>query len=180
MKKIFFLILPLSVFLLNGCLVFNTISYEIKLNDDKSGTVSLFVKDIKSNADNNSDFESDKKNLFEYILKSSEFVSDMKENSGKNIIERNLFLESSRLNGNAKYEFENIIGIENIQHTDGFYYLNLTLEDSVISTNGEVVKSKGYKRILWNDKMKNIKFEMFSLDLNDPSYKELAPYYKKQ
>lgn len=180
MKIIFFLLSSLIIFLSSGCLVFNTISYDVKLNKDKSGTVSLFVNDIKSNAENDSDFESDKKNLFDYMFKSGEFVSAMKKDAGKNIIERNLSIENGKLNGTAVYEFENIIGIENIQYQDGFYYLNLSLEDSIISTNGEIVKSNEFKRIIWDDKMKNLKFEMFSLDLNNASYKELAPYYKKQ
>ena len=170
----FMIILLISC--MNGCLIFNTVSYEIKLNPDKSGTTTVRVNDIRSNAKTDENFEEDKNNLFSYMLKSNEFLESMKKNR-KNIIKRELFLNGDTLMGRAVYKFDNIKGIEGIEYEGGFYYLTLGVDDSVVSTNGEIIKSEDYKRILWDSKINPLKFEMFSFSFDKDPYKKLAPYY---
>lgn len=169
-------IIILIIFGLNGCLIFHTVSYEIKLNPDKSGTTTILVNDIRSNAKTDENFEEDKNNIFSYMLKSDEFVESMKKNR-KNIVKRELFLNGDTLMGKAVYKFKNIKGIEGIEYDGGFYFLTLGIDDSVVSTNGEIIKSKNYKRILWDSKINPLKFEMFSFSFDKDPYRKLAPYY---
>ena len=165
------------LFTAGGCLIFHTVSYEIKLNPDKSGTTTVSINDIRSNAKTDEDFEEDKNNLFSYMLKSSEFIESMKKNR-KNIIKRELFLNGDTLMGKGVYKFDNIKGIEGIEYESGFYFLTLGVDDSVISTNGEIIKSKDYKRILWDSKINPLTFEMFSFSFDKNPYRKLAPYYE--
>ena len=166
----------LLIFTSSGCLIFNTVSYEIKLNPDKSGTTTVLINDIRSNAKTDESFEEDKNNLFSYMLKSDEFIESMKKNR-KNIIKRELFLNGDTLMGKGVYKFDNIKGIEGIEYDGGFYFLTLGVDDSVVSTNGEIIRSKDYKRILWDSKINPLKFEMFSFSFDKNPYRKMAPYY---
>ena len=76
-----------------------------------------------------------------YITKSDKLISQLK-GEGKDVITRDLFLDNGKLNGKAEYRFNNIEKVEGIRFEDGFYYLTLALDDSVISTNGQIIKSK--------------------------------------
>lgn len=159
-----------------GCLVFEKISYEIKINDDKSGSAKIYITNIVSDATDREAFKQDTSALFTFMLKSNEFIEDMK-NEGRFITKRNLILNGDNLDAEAEYNFNNIVGIENIMYEDGFYYLTMDLADSVISTNGEIIKSKNYKRILWDENQKILKFAIYSGEVD--AYRKLAPYYKK-
>lgn len=160
-----------------GCLVFEKISYEIKINDDKSGSAKIYITNIVSDATDREAFKQDTSALFTFMLKSNEFIEDMK-NQGRLITKRNLILNGDNLDAEAEYNFSNIVGIENIMYEDGFYYLTIDLADSVISTNGEIIKSKNYKRILWDENQKILRFAIYSGETD--AYRKLAPYYKKQ
>lgn len=160
-----------------GCLVFEKISYEIKINDDKSGSAKIYITNIVSDATDSEAFKQDTSALFTFMLKSNEFIEDMK-NQGRLITKRNLILNGDNLDAEAEYNFSNIVGIENIMYEDGFYYLTIDLADSVISTNGEIIKSKNYKRILWDENQKILRFAIYSGETD--AYRKLAPYYKKQ
>ncbi|MDR3628549.1 MAG: hypothetical protein P4L45_17010, partial [Ignavibacteriaceae bacterium] len=48
------------------------------------------------------------------------------------------------------------------------------------STNGEIIHSKEYKRIVWDSTFQELKFTMFSNELNGSQYKPLAPYYENK
>ena len=162
---------------LNGCLVSEKISYTVKLETPTSGFVTMQFYNIKSNADNDKEFWEDKDNLFSYILKSEKLKTQLGE-QGKDIISRELFVHNNKLDGKAEYKFKDITKVEGIRFEDGFYYLTLALDDSVISTNGQIIKSKEYKRILWDKSFKVLKFEMYSSGFNDKTFKALAPFYK--
>ena len=54
--------------IMQGCLVFHTVSYKINLQDEKSGTVKMEVEDIRSDAMNSSELEEDKLQLFYFLL----------------------------------------------------------------------------------------------------------------
>lgn len=177
LKKILILI-PL-VILMQGCLVFHTVSYEVNLNDDNSGTVNLQVYDIKSDAMNVSELEEDKNQLFNFILKSDDFVRQLKE-EGKNVSDRQLFVSEEKLNGSLTYTFNNITKVEGIQYQEPFYFMTLGLEDSIISTNGEVIVSEGLKRIMWDNSIKILKFEMFSADVESDNLVDLSKYLKEE
>ena len=160
-----------------GCLVPEKISYTVKLNGPTSGIVTMQFYNIKSNADSDKDFTEDKENLFSYILKSEKLKAQLSD-EGKDIISRELFLDGSSLDGEAEYKFKDITKVDGIRFEGGFYYLTLALDDSVISTNGQIIKSKEYKRILWDKSFKELKYEMYSSDFNDSTFKALAPFYK--
>ena len=172
-----YFLLPLLIISAPACLVFNKISYEIVLNEDRSGTATVYISDITSDATDSEAFAQDTAGLFTQMLTSDEFIEEMK-NEGRFISSRKLIVNGDNLDGEVKYNFKIITDIENIAHEDGFYFLTLDPADSVISTNGELIKSKDYKRILWDDKLKILKFEMFSAETY--AYRKLIPYYKKQ
>jgi hypothetical protein len=177
LRKILMLI-PL-IMLMQGCLVFHTVSYEVNLNDDNSGTVNLQVYDIKSDAMNVSELEEDKNQLFNFILKSDDFVQQLKEEE-KNVSDRQLFVSEEKLNGSLAYTFTDITKVEGIQYQEPFYFMTLGLEDSIISTNGEVIVSEGLKRIMWDNSIKILKFEMFSADVESDNLVDLSKYLKEE
>ncbi len=164
---------------LQGCLVFNTVSYVINIDESGKGIVDVYVHDIKSNADSSAEFNKDKDNLFDYLLKSEDFVDKMKE-EGKFITSRKLLLNNGNLDANITYTFDDINNVENIRKDKDFYYLTLDQQDSVVSTNGQVIKTAEHKRILWESSMKTLKFQMFSNAMTDTSYKSLNEYYKEE
>ncbi|MFI5237250.1 MAG: hypothetical protein ACHQLA_04870 [Ignavibacteriales bacterium] len=176
-KKLISLIL--LIFSIQGCLVFHSVSYEINLDDEKSGTVTLYVSDIKSDAVNVSDLEEDKKQLFQELLKGDEFVKQMQE-EGKNILDRKLSISDDQLNGSVKYSFDDVSKVEGIIYEEPFYFITIQSEDSIISTNGEVVVSEGYKRIMWDNSIKTLKFEMFSANVENDNLVDLTKYLEEE
>jgi hypothetical protein len=165
--------------LLQGCLVFHTVSFEVNLDDENSGTVNMQVNDIRSDALNVSELEEDKKQLFNFIWKSDDFVQQLKE-EGKFVTNRQLFESNGKLNGSLSYEFNDITTVEGIQYQEPYYFLTVAVEDSIISTNGEVIISEGIKRIMWDNTMKTLKFEMFSAEVESGSLVELSQYLDEQ
>lgn len=164
-------------FFFSGCLIFHKVSYEIQLEGPKSGTVSIEITDIRSDAQTEEEFDEDKERLFGYMMESEDFISIMKS-EGKNIKSRELILREDTLIGRAVYNFENVDKIEGIVFEEGFYHLTLPLEDSILTTNGEIIKSKNYKRIIWDQSHKVLKFEMLSFSFDNGKYKGMAPFYK--
>ena len=176
MKKIFsFIVLIFFASLFYGCLIFHKMSYTINIDKDTTGTATILVSDIRSDASAGSNLEADKKNLFEYINKSPDFILQMKD-EGKTITHRELFLHGDTLMGKTDFSFKSIFNVEKIQYQDGFYYLTLTLDDSVLTTNGQIIYSKDHKRILWDKSFKVLKFEMLGYSYNKGEYTLLAPF----
>ena len=67
-----------------------------------------------------------------------------------------------------------------MQFEDPNYYLTIPVEDSIISTNGQITKTSEYKRIVWDKSIKTLKFKMYSDDTNRAGLTSLAPYYLKE
>ena len=180
MNKIFSLIFLLfftSIFY--GCLIFHKMSYTINIDKDTTGTATILVSDIRSDASKGADLDSDKKNLFDYIYKSPEFLNQMKD-EGKNFTNRELFLRGDTLMGKADFSFHSIFSVEKIRYESGFYYLTLTLDDSVLTTNGQIIYSKDHKRILWDNSFKVLKFEMLGYSYKKDEYTLLAPFFNQK
>ncbi len=167
-----FLVLNLS-----GCIDFYKVSYEINLETPDKGTAVVHLYDLRSDAEKEKDFETDKENIFQTALKSDEFLQQMKQ-EGKNIQSRQLFVSGDTLDANVVYTFDSITSVENMQHDAGFFYLTLEPTDSVVATNGEIISSKDRKRILWDKSMKTLKFEILSNTFTGKEYRMLGPYYK--
>jgi len=178
MKKQLLLIFIITSFFLSGCLTFHRISYELNLDDDLKGKGIIKVFDIRSDAETEEEFEEDKNTLFDYIYKSEGFISDM-HNEGKDITSRRLYVKDDLLHGEVRFNFDDIRKVEGIASEEGFYYLTMELEDSIYSTNGEVILSDEYKRIVWDKSAKTLLFEMIATDYDDSYYKYLAPFYKE-
>jgi hypothetical protein len=176
MRTVIILFAGFFVILFNGCLIFHKISYEVKL-EGSSGTAEVVFYDLRSDAENPSEFEEDKNNLFDYMWKSSQFITDMQE-QGKNIIERDLYLSNDTLNGRVVFTFSSINNVENIMLEDDFYYLTLPLEDSVMYTNGEIIKSQEYKRILWDSSFDEIEFDIMGFSFDEERYRPLGYHFK--
>ncbi len=172
------LLIPvLTIVVFDGCLTFHKISYVVKLTNPTEGTVALTAYDIRSTAKNTKDFEQDENNLFQYMLKSKQFLKDQKT-QGKDILARKLFVEDGKLIGKGEYKFTEIKNVEGMKYEGGFHYLNLSLDDSVISTNGEIVKSKTFKRIMWDSTYTELKFTMLGNTFQSGGpFKSLAPYF---
>ena len=165
--------------LVQGCLVFHSVLYEVNLDDEKSGTVTLQVTDIRSDAMNVSELEEDKDQLFNFMLKNDDFIRQMKD-EGKFISDRQLFVSEGKLNGTLKYSFDDISKVEGIVYQEPFYFLTLSIEDSIISTNGEVIISEGHKRIMWDNSLKTLNFKMFSADVQSGSLVDLTKYLEEE
>lgn len=168
-------VVALSV-ILSGCIIFHQISYDVKLDSPTSGIVMVTADDIRSDARLKPDLEKDKKYLFQHMLKSTEFIQEQKQ-SGKYVQDRNLRIDNGKLTGEGSYKFDDISAVEGIKYEGGFHYLNLGLDDSVVATNGEIIRSKDYKRIVWDSTFSELKFTMFSNDFTGSMYKSLAPFY---
>ncbi len=176
MRIIVITFLVFNAVIFNGCLIFHKISYKIT-TDGKKGTAEVYFYDIRSNAENPSEFDEDKTSLFTYMWKSAEFLSNMK-NEGKEILERELFLSGDTLNGKAIFSFDDISSVENIMIDNDFYYMTLPLEDSVISTNGEIITSQQYKRILWERGIPELRFEILGFSFEYERYRPLGYHFK--
>jgi len=174
-----FIVIVGIMFLMPGCLVFHTVSYEVNPDNEKSGSVNMYVSDIRSDAMNVSELEEDKDQLFNFILRSDDFVQQMKS-EGKNITDRRLYKSEGKLNGTISYSFNDISEVEGIVYQEPFYFLTLSLEDSVISTNGELIVSEEHKRIMWDNSITTLKFEMFSADVESGSLVELTKYLEEE
>lgn len=171
-------LLPL-IFTMQGCLVFQSVSYEVIMADEKSGTVTIHVTDIRSDAMNTTELEEDKKQLFEDLLKGDDFVNQMRD-EGKNIVDRRLYVSNDKLNGSVKYSFDDVSKVEGIVYQEPFYFITIPVEDSIVSTNGEIIISEGHKRIMWDNSIKTLKFEMFSSNVESGSLVELTKYLQEE
>ena len=169
------IVLLLMVFFSSGCITFHSVSYEINLNGEK-GTCLISFKDFRTDASSKEELEMDKKNLFDYALKSEAFIKDM-ESEGKKIISRNLIVENNELNAIVTFEFKDVSNVEGIKFEDPYYYLTIPPEDSIISTNGQIIRTNEYKRIIWDKSMNLIRFKMFGEDTDKKELKSMAQYY---
>lgn len=179
MEKYFGLLAIIGIVLFaHGCLLMHSVSYEINVDGKDGGTAVVAVDDIRSDALNSTELDQDKKTIFEFLYKSSDFISQMRD-EGKNIISRKLFVEDGKLNGEVHFKFDSISNVEGIVYEKPFYYLTLSEGDSVISTNGEVIKTGDYKRILWDNSIKVLKFRMFSDSVESGNLTGMAQYFKQ-
>lgn len=178
MKIKFSLFLFFSSVMLSGCLVGHKIVYEIDVDKNQKGTAAITYTDIRSDAASEQEFMQDREYLFDYMSRSDKFILDMRK-EGKEIISRELFMEKDKLNGKAVFRFDKISNVENLAYEDGFYFITLALDDSVVATNGEIIKSHNYKRILWDDKISKLKFEIYIEPSQDTKLRDLSKYYKK-
>ena len=179
MKNLKFLLLLLLVIQFTGCIVFNNVSYEVTVNEDGTGTALLTIEDINTDAVTKEAIDEDVKSILEHGLKSQQFVEDMKS-EGKQIISRNVVIENEKLNAIVLYEFSEISRVEGLQFDDPYYYLTVPVEDSILSTNGQITKTAEYQRIVWDKSIKTLKFKMYSDDTNREGLSSLAPYYLKE
>lgn len=179
MRKLIKLLSILFLIQLTGCIVFHSVSYEVNVNNDGTGTALVTIDDLNTDAATKEMIDEDVKSILEYGLKSSEFVDGMNA-EGKKIVSRNLFVEKEKLNALISYEFNEISKVEGMQFDDPYYYLTIPPEDSIISTNGQITVTNEYKRIVWDKSIKTLKFKMYSDNTSREELKSLAPYYLKE
>ena len=179
MKKILYILSIIFISQFTGCIVFNNVSYEITINEDGTGTAMLLIEDINTDASTKEAIDEDVKSILEHGLKSQQFVDDMKS-EGKIIVSRNVLVENEKLNSVVTYQFSEISRVEGMQFDDPFYYLTIPVEDSIISTNGQVTKTAEYQRIVWDKSIKTLRFKMYSDDTNREGLTSLAKFYQKE
>jgi vacuolar-type H+-ATPase subunit E/Vma4 len=155
----------------------HSVSYEIKPGEKGGGNAVVTIENINSDALDATELNEDKKNLFEFMYKSDDFIEQMKD-EGKKINSRELFVENGKLSGIIKFGFDDIEIVEGIIYEEPFYFLTLAPEDSIISTNGEVIVSDEYKRIIWDNTVEVLTFKMFSDDVEKGNLVGLAQYYE--
>ncbi len=180
MKNFSIIIISFSLVILSqGCLLFHSVSYKVELDGTTSGTATVLVEDIRSDAMNSEELDSDKKNLFEFILESNDFITLM-EDEGQFITSRELFNDDGKLTGRAAFSFEDITKVEGIVYEEPFYFLTINHEDSILETNGEVIISKDYKRIIWDNSFKTLEFKMFSEDFEGKNLTGMLQFYESE
>ncbi|MEO8232062.1 MAG: hypothetical protein ABI638_07245 [Ignavibacteriota bacterium] len=178
MKKIIYVLSIIILTQFTGCIVFHSVSYEVNINDDGTGTALVTIEDINSDAASKENLDEDVKSILEYGLKSDEFVDEQKAD-GKNITSRNLLVEREKLNALVRYEFTDVSRVEGMKFDDPYYYLTVAADDSIISTNGQITKTAEYQRIVWDKSIKTLKFKMYSDDTSKEGLKSLTPFYLK-
>ena len=180
MKIILLLTFFISIsFFISGMSYFSPDPYELNIENGFEGKGTIRIYDIRSDGETDEEFAEDKNTLFDYIYKSEQFLTDMKS-EGKDITSRRLYVKDSLLDGEVKLNFNDVKDIETIAFEDGFYYLTMEPDDSIYSTNGEIINNDEYKRIVWDKSVKTLLFEIVATDYDDNIYKELAPYYKEE
>ena len=118
MKKIFYVLSFILISQLTGCIVFHSVSYEVSVNEDGTGTALVTIDDLNTDAATKEMIDEDVKSILEYGLKSSEFVDGMKA-EGKTITSRNVMVEREKLNAIIHYEFSDISTVEGMQFFGG-------------------------------------------------------------
>ncbi len=179
MKKLIYLTSLLLITQLTGCIVFHSVSYEVNINEDGTGVAKLSIEDINSDASTKEALDEDVKNILEYALTSKEFIDGL-EAEGKRTVSRNIYVEGEKLNATISYSFVDISRVEGMQFEDPYYYLTIPVEDSIISTNGQITKTAEYQRIVWDKSIKTLKFKMYSDDTNREGLTSLAKFYQKE
>ena len=179
MKKLLLVFLVIILTQFTGCIIFNNVSYEVSMNDDGTGSVLVTIEDINSDATTKEDLDADVKNVLDYGYKSTDFIDDMNKD-GKKITMRNLVVENGKLNAIGRYDFDDISKVEGMQYDDPYFYLTIPPDDSIMSTNGQITRTKEYQRIIWDKSMKTLKFRMYSDDTNKKGLTSLAPYFLKE
>ncbi|MGD8306932.1 MAG: hypothetical protein PVF17_09775 [Ignavibacteria bacterium] len=180
MKKLLLITLVLSLILItSGCLLFQSVAYEIKPDKKGGGSAVVTIKDLRSDAIDSGELDMDKENLFEYMYQSDEFINQMKD-EGKSITSRELIVEGSKLSGKIKFSFGDIELVEGIIYQDPYYFLTIPAEDSIISTNGEVIVSEEHKRIMWDNSIEVLKFTMFSDDVESGNLIGMAQFHNPE
>lgn len=178
MKKLLIVLLISSLPLLfNGCLTCNVVSYEVMKPVDGKGTVIVEIFDIRTDSETEEEINEDINYLFDYSIKSNEFVVNMND-EGKEVISRELIKKEDELDGRVLYSYTDIKNVEGLVYDDSYYYLTLSPDDSIVSTNGEIIIQKDYKRIVWDDSHKTLKFQMFAVDTRAGGYKSMLEFYK--
>ena len=162
-----------------GCLLFHSVSYEITADVNGGGSAVLTIEDIRSDAIDSKELNEDKKSLFEFMYRSDEFINQM-NGEGKRIKSRELLVDESKLNGRLKFDFDDIETVEGIIYEEPFYYLTLSAEDSIISTNGEVIRSDKHKRIMWDNSIEVLKFTMYSDAVKGQNLIGMAQYFESE
>ena len=71
----------------------------------------MLVEDIRSDAINSEELDSDKSNLFDFILESDDFITVM-DDEGQYITSRELFNNDGTLSGKAIFTFDDITKVE--------------------------------------------------------------------
>lgn len=99
---------------------------------------------------------------------------------GKYIISRTVEVKDDKLNATVKYKFDDVGEVENMQYEEPYYFLTILPTDSIISTNGQINKTKDYQRIIWDKSIKVLKFKMFGDDTNREGLTSLAKFYEKE
>lgn len=179
MKKLIYVISIVLLSQFYGCIIFHSVSYDINVNEDGTGTALVTIEDINTDASSKESIDADVKSILEYGLKSQEFLDEQKAD-GKIITSRNLLVERAKLNALIRYEFSEIKNVEGLQFDDPYFYLTIPAEDSIISTNGLVTKTTEYQRIVWDKSIKSLKFKMYSDDTSKEGLISLTPYYLKE
>ena len=180
MKNLSIAILSFTlIFLAQGCLLFHSVSYKVELEGTSSGIATVIVEDIRSDALNSEELESDKNNLFDFMLESDDFITVM-EDEGQFITSRELLTSDGMLSGKATFNFDDITKVEGIVYEAPFYFLTINPEDSILETNGEVIVSEDYKRIIWDDTFETLEFKMFSEDFEGKNLTGMLQFYENE
>jgi hypothetical protein len=179
LKRIIYLISILSLTQFSGCIIFNAVSYEVNVNDDGTGTATVFIEDINTDATTPDKIIEEANNILQHGLKSQQFIDDMKA-EGKYIVLRTVEVKDEKLNAIVKYNFDDINRVEGMQYEAPYYFLTIPPTDSIISTNGQISRTKDYQRIIWDKSIKVLKFKMFGDETNGEGLTSLAKFYEKE
>jgi hypothetical protein len=138
----------LLLFLFNGCLMYETVEYRVKLNSDgKSGTLSINYTNIQS-----SETEPGKQNEdFEELLskwKGDKYLLE-RMNDGVYIKKRDLKLSHGILVWHEDGIFSDVQKMKDGISYEDTTHISLAKDETVLSTNGVVLISKDSTVVVW-------------------------------
>ncbi|HEY6953283.1 MAG TPA: hypothetical protein VI758_12825 [Bacteroidota bacterium] len=136
------------VFAFNGCLIYETIEYHIRLNTDgKSGTISVEYTNIESSASEPAKQDDDFNDLISKWKDDKYLLERMDD--GVYIKDRHLALRHGILVWRETGIFSDIKKMKDGVKYEDTTRLNLGKDETVLSTNGETLVTKDSTVVIW-------------------------------
>jgi len=141
-------LLLLLPFLFTGCLTFKTVEYDLTITKDLSPKGKVIFRGIGSDVVDSDQRKLDLEGLYDYGLKSQDFVKDRKA-EGKTVTGRKLYLKDDLLVAEIEFTVKHVGEIEGFYINDSYIYIDVDKDSELNAANGEVNSYGGGKQVLW-------------------------------
>lgn len=168
-------LLVLSAYFLQGCLVVEKMVFDVRLMSDTTGYAVVTAFNVSSDAVGNKEFDDDVALLAD--MNGGDGFLDYMREFGREVLERHLYIEDGKLNGSCKFTFKSVKNVESIQYDGEYYYLRVNNENTRLGeTNGTVIEKDGFKWVVWEKGARSLKFEFYNT--SKAKTRDLVPAFK--